>query len=111
MTMSTKPSRAGKGLVKDVVALVALKNAAGAYGASKFRAYDLAVLRRDGVVAEGVIQIPGDEVESQPHPEERVCFCSFVHQGLSFPVHSFLRGLLFSYQAQLHDLTPMTFCT
>jgi hypothetical protein len=33
-------------------------------------------------------------------------FVAFLLRGLSLPVHEFLRGLLFVYGMQLHDLTP-----
>jgi hypothetical protein len=36
----------------------------------------------------------------------RVMFLSFLLRGLSFPAHEFLRGLLYVYGVQLHQLTP-----
>jgi hypothetical protein len=33
-------------------------------------------------------------------------FLAFLLCGLSFPAHEFLRGLLFMYGVQLHQLTP-----
>jgi hypothetical protein len=33
-------------------------------------------------------------------------FLAFLLRGLSFPAHEFLRGLLFVYGMQLHQLTP-----
>jgi hypothetical protein len=36
----------------------------------------------------------------------RVMFLAFLLRGLSFPAHEFLRGLLFVYGVQLHQLTP-----
>lgn len=41
-----------------------------------------------------------------PNKEERVCFVSFLLQGLGFPIHPFLRGLLEFYRIQLQNLTP-----
>jgi hypothetical protein len=38
----------------------------------------------------------------------QVMFMAFILQGLSFPAHDFLRGLLFAYGVQLHDLNPNT---
>jgi hypothetical protein len=35
-----------------------------------------------------------------------VMFFDFLLRGLSVPVHEFLRGLLFVYGVQLHQLTP-----
>ena len=61
-------------------------------------------------MAEGSVRILGNETEPRPLAGERVCFRSFMQRGLSLPVHGFLRGLLFAYQAQLHDLTPTAYC-
>jgi hypothetical protein len=33
-------------------------------------------------------------------------FLTFLLRGLSFPAHEFLRGLLFVYGVQLHQLMP-----
>lgn len=82
------------------------RRAAGQWESSIFQASDLAALWADGFVAEDAVRIPGDEEVPAPHPDERVCFQSFVHHGFSLPVHPFVHGLLFTYQAQLHDLTP-----
>ena len=35
-----------------------------------------------------------------------VIFLDFLVRGLSLPAHEFLRGLLFVYGVQLHQLTP-----
>jgi len=48
----------------------------------------------------------GLEVRPEPRAGERVCFAEFLPRGLSFPLHSFVRGLLYAYGIQLHDLTP-----
>ena len=42
---------------------------------------------------------------SNPNKEESVCFIPFLLQGLGFPIHPFLRGLLEFYGIQLHNLT------
>jgi hypothetical protein len=36
----------------------------------------------------------------------RVMFLAFLLRGLPFPAHEFLRGLLFVYGVQLHQLKP-----
>ncbi|KAK1608870.1 hypothetical protein QYE76_032543 [Lolium multiflorum] len=45
---------------------------------------------------------------SYPNPpmEYRVSFVDHLIRGLSAPIHDFLRGLLFVYGIQLHQLTP-----
>ena len=48
----------------------------------------------------------GLEVRPAPRAGERVCFVEFLPRGISFPLHDFVRGLLYAYGIQLHDLTP-----
>jgi hypothetical protein len=64
------------------------------------------MLRNLGLLKNEAMQMPGDE--SVPHPPEgfRVIFTDFLVRGLSVLVHEFLRGLLFIYGIQLHQLTP-----
>ncbi|KAK1607061.1 hypothetical protein QYE76_030734 [Lolium multiflorum] len=49
---------------------------------------------------------PGDESAPNPPIGYRVIFIDHLVRGLSTPVHEFLRGLLFIYGIQLHQLTP-----
>jgi hypothetical protein len=48
----------------------------------------------------------GPEIVPRPPPGFRVIFLAFLLWGLSLPPHPFLRGLLFAYGIQLHDLNP-----
>jgi hypothetical protein len=48
----------------------------------------------------------GQEIIPQPPPGFRVIFLAFMLRGSSLPPHPFLRGLLFVYGIQLHDLNP-----
>jgi hypothetical protein len=48
----------------------------------------------------------GPEIIPWPPPGFRVIFLAFMLRGLSLPPHPFLRGLLFAYGIQLHDLNP-----
>jgi hypothetical protein len=50
----------------------------------------------------------GPEIVLWPPPGFRVIFLAFLLRGLSLPPHPFLRGLLFAYGVQLHDLNPNT---
>jgi hypothetical protein len=52
--------------------------------------------------------IAGLEIIPRPLPGFRVIFLAFILRGLSLPPHHFLRGLLFAYGIQLHDLNPNT---
>src|SRR4051812_35324061 len=78
----------------------------GRWERSTFGAADLEALVVDSLVVDGVARIPGDEEIPVPHLDERVCFQSFFPRGFVLPIHPFVRGLLFSYQLQLHNLTP-----
>jgi hypothetical protein len=73
---------------------------------SKISAQDRKMLKKMGLLKKDDVQFPGDE--SSPHPPIgfRVTFVDFLIRGLSTPVHEFLRGLLFIYGIQLHQLTP-----
>jgi hypothetical protein len=50
----------------------------------------------------------GPEIIPRPPPGFRVIFLAFILRGLSHPPHPLLRGLLFAYGIQLHDLNPNT---
>jgi hypothetical protein len=54
------------------------------------------------------VLVTGPEIIPRPPTVFRVIFLAFLLQGLSFPLHPLLRGLLFAYGIQLHDLNPNT---
>ena len=41
-----------------------------------------------------------------PRPHERVVFLPHFLRGLGFPLHPFVRGLMFYYGLDFHDLSP-----
>ena len=41
-----------------------------------------------------------------PEPHERVVFLTHFVRGLGFPLHPFVRGLMFYYRLDFHDLAP-----
>ena len=41
-----------------------------------------------------------------PRPHERVVFLPHFLRGLGFPLHLFVRGLMFYYGLDFHDLAP-----
>ena len=41
-----------------------------------------------------------------PQPDESVVFTSHFLQGLRFPTDPFVRGLMFNYGLEFHDLAP-----
>jgi hypothetical protein len=61
----------------------------------------------DGLIAiEDSIKFPSTERIPKPLSGYRVMFLAFLLRGFSLPAHEFLRGLLFVYGVQLHQLTP-----
>jgi hypothetical protein len=50
----------------------------------------------------------GPKIIPRPPAGFRVLFLAFLLRVLSLPPHPFLRGLLFAYGIQLHDLNPNT---
>jgi hypothetical protein len=63
--------------------------------------------RTDGLISSSdSIKFPSTERIPQPPSGYRVMFLAFLFRGLFLPAHEFLRGLLFVYGVQLHQLTP-----
>src|SRR4051812_6562810 len=80
----------------------------GGWRRSETRESDLRKLRERGLILQDrdAVKLPGNEVILRPPVGYRVMFLAFVIRGFSFPVHDFLRGLLFLYGIQLHHLFP-----
>ncbi|KAK1631906.1 hypothetical protein QYE76_006221 [Lolium multiflorum] len=74
---------------------------------SKISNQDVNMLKRLGLMKkEDAIRFPSEESYPNPPMEYRVSFVDHLIRGLSTPIHDFLRGLLFVYGIQLHQLTP-----
>ncbi|KAK1666835.1 hypothetical protein QYE76_054994 [Lolium multiflorum] len=74
---------------------------------SKISNQDTNMLKRLGLMKkEDAIRFPSEESYPNPPMEYRVSFVDHLIRGLSPPIHDFLRGLLFVYGIQLHQLTP-----
>jgi hypothetical protein len=74
---------------------------------SSFDEADLMKAKKEGFLpASAMVVFPGDEVVPTPPVGYQVMFLAFLLCGLSLPAHKFLRGLLFVYGVQLHQLTP-----
>jgi len=83
------------------------KEMAPGWSRSKFSQTDLRKLKKLGLLSKDTpVKMPGDEMIPCPDDGWRVLFFDFMLRGLSIPVHEFLRGLLFVYGVQLHQLTP-----
>jgi hypothetical protein len=63
--------------------------------------------RADGFIgAQDSIKFPSTERIPEPPSGYQVMFLAFLLRGFSLPAHEFLRGLLFVYGVQPHQLTP-----
>jgi hypothetical protein len=82
-------------------------NSATSWVPSAFKKKDLIKAQADGLVSNNDFVIfPSTERIPKPPSGYRVTFLAFLLRGLSFPAHEFLRGLLYVYGVQLHQLTP-----
>ncbi|KAK1666759.1 hypothetical protein QYE76_054918 [Lolium multiflorum] len=74
---------------------------------SKISNQDTNLLKKLGFLKkEKTLIFPGEESFPIPGIGYRVTFIDHLIRGLSTPIHEFLRGLLFVYGLQLHQLTP-----
>jgi hypothetical protein len=74
---------------------------------SVFKQKDLEKAQANGLIfADDQVTFPSTERIPKPPSGFRVMFFDFLLLGLSLPAHEFLRGLLFVYGVQLHQLTP-----
>jgi hypothetical protein len=82
-------------------------NASTSWVPSEFGQTDLTKAQKEGLIAEADQVISPSTVRiPKPPSSYRVMFLTFLMRDLSFPAHEFLRGLLFVYGVQLHQLTP-----
>jgi hypothetical protein len=74
---------------------------------SEFEESDLTKAQREGFLVRGE-QVVFASIKRIPKPPSgyRVMFLAFLLRGLSLLAHKFLRGLLFVYGVQLHQLMP-----
>jgi hypothetical protein len=82
-------------------------NTATSWVPSAFTQKELDKAQMDGLVSnDDEVIFPSAEQIPKPRDGFRVMFFAFLLCGLSLPAHEFLRGLLFVYGVQLHQLTP-----
>ena len=69
---------------------------------------DIKKLRRAGYLPDDIAHRLPDEGQliPTPWPRERVAFRTQFLHGLGFPLHPFVRGLMFYYGLDFHDLAP-----
>ena len=65
-------------------------------------------LRKAGYLSNDIAHRLPDEgkIIPTPRPHERVVFLPHFLRGLGFPLHPFVRGLMFYYGLDFHDLAP-----
>ena len=65
-------------------------------------------LRETGYLAANIAHLlpNAGQIIPTPEPHERVVFLTHFVRGLGFPVHPFVRGLMFYYGLDFHDLAP-----
>ena len=76
--------------------------------ASSVKEKDITKLRDAGYLATEIahpLSAKGQIVPT-PEPEERVVFLTHFVCGLGVPLHPFVRGLMFYYGLDFHDLAP-----
>ena len=65
-------------------------------------------LRKVGYLSDDIAHWLPDEGQliPTPRPHERLVFLTHFLRGLGFPLHPFVRGLMFYYGLDFHDLAP-----
>ena len=65
-------------------------------------------LRKAGYLSDDIAhRLPNEgQLIPTPRPHERVVFLPHFLRGLGFPLHPFVRGLIFYYGLDFHDLAP-----
>jgi hypothetical protein len=82
-------------------------NSATSWVPSDFKQKDLDKAQANGLISDDdQVTFPSTERIPKPPSGFWVMFFAFLLHGLSLPAHEFLRGLLFVYGVQLHELTP-----
>jgi hypothetical protein len=87
---------------------MASKALGGKWMASKVTNAKIMELRISGYIPVDIVcraPTPGQVIPT-PKPGERVVFVPHFLRGLGFPLHPFLRGILFFYGLDFHDLAP-----
>ena len=76
--------------------------------ASSIKKEDIKKLRGAGYLSKDIAhQLPATgQIIPTPEPQERVVFLSHFFRGLGFPLHPLVRGLMFFYELDFHDLAP-----
>jgi hypothetical protein len=84
--------------------------AVGNWVQTKVQEKELQSAKKIGILKNDPVEslAAGPKIIPRPPAGFRVLFLAFLLRGLLLPPHHFLRGLLFAYRIQLHDLNPNT---
>ena len=83
----------------------------GKWMVSSVKEEDITELRAAEYLAKGIahrLPAAGQTIPT-PEPNERVVFLPHFFRGLGFPLHPFVRGLMYYYGIDFHDLSPSSF--
>ena len=85
--------------------------AQGKWMASSVTERNVKELREAGYLAASIAhRLPAKkQIIPTPEPGERVVFNPHFLHGLGFPLHPFVRSLMFYYGLDFHDLAPNSF--
>ena len=78
---------------------------------SSVKEEDITELRAAGYFAKEIAhRLPAEgQVVPTSEPNERVVFLPHFFRGLGVPLHPFVRGLMYYYGIDFHDLSPNSF--
>ena len=78
---------------------------------SSVKEEDITELRAAGYLAKEITHcLPAEgQVGPTPEPIERVVFIPHFLRGLGLPLRPFVRGLMYYYRIDFHDLSPNSF--
>ena len=85
--------------------------AQGKWMVSSIKEKDITKLREAGYLPKEIVHQFSAKGQIVPtlDPHERVMFIPHFVRGLGFPLHSFVRGLMFYYGLDFHGLSPNSF--
>jgi hypothetical protein len=94
-------------VAKNKMAKGMATNSATRWVPSALAQKELDKVKADGFISSNdSIKFPSTKQIPKPLSGYRVMFLALLLRGLSLPAHKFLRGLLYVYGVQLHQLTP-----
>jgi hypothetical protein len=107
---STAAGTTGGATAEKAKATDADQSVVGHWVQTKIGDRELMSAEKIGLLKEDPVEVltAGPEIIPRPSAGFRVIFLAFLLRGLSLLPHPFLRGLLFAYGIQLHDLNPNT---